>query len=109
MCLQANSDADEVDLFLIVTLIKYICGEPPYSREEEGGLILGAVLVFLPGANLTKTHINLIWPDAACCSSLALHLNCHDLNSIPCWDKLWVAPSPNETKFEQGLLLYSFV
>jgi len=53
ICLQANSDADEVDLFLIVTLIKYICGEPPYSREEEGGLILGAVLVFLPGANLT--------------------------------------------------------
>jgi len=52
ICLQANSDADEVDLFLIVTLIKYICGEPPYSREE-GGLILGAVLVFLPGANLT--------------------------------------------------------
>ncbi|KAL0028223.1 hypothetical protein WJX79_002624 [Trebouxia sp. C0005] len=46
---QANSDADEVDLFLIVTLIKYICGEPPYNREEEGGLILGAVLVFLPG------------------------------------------------------------
>ncbi|KAA6424000.1 MAG: putative ATP-dependent RNA helicase DHX36-like [Trebouxia sp. A1-2] len=45
----ANSDADEVDLFLIVTLIKYICGEPPYNREEEGGLILGAVLVFLPG------------------------------------------------------------
>ena len=53
ICLQANSDADEVDLFLIVTLIKYICGEPPYSREEEGGLILGAVLVFLPGAELT--------------------------------------------------------
>ena len=53
VCLQANSDADEVDLFLIVTLIKYICGEPPYSREEEGGLILGAVLVFLPGPNLT--------------------------------------------------------
>ncbi|KAL0045428.1 hypothetical protein WJX82_006305 [Trebouxia sp. C0006] len=46
---QANSDADEVDLFLIVTLIKHICGEPPYSRKEEGGLILGAVLVFLPG------------------------------------------------------------
>ena len=51
--MQANSDADEVDLFLIVTLIKYICGEPPYNREEEGGLILGAVLVFLPGANIT--------------------------------------------------------
>lgn len=53
VCMQANSDADEVDLFLIVTLIKYICGEPPYNREEEGGLILGAVLVFLPGANIT--------------------------------------------------------
>lgn len=53
ICLQANSDADEVDLFLIVTLIKHICGEPPYSRKEEGGLILGAVLVFLPGADLT--------------------------------------------------------
>jgi len=54
ICLQANSDADEVDLFLTVTLIKYICGEPPYSREDEGGLILGAVLVFLPGANFTS-------------------------------------------------------
>ena len=50
--MQANSDADEVDLFLMVTLIKYICGEAPYSREEEGGIILGAVLVFLPGAAL---------------------------------------------------------
>ena len=49
-CLQANSDADEVDLLLIVTLLKYICGEGPYQREEEGGLMLGAVLVFLPGA-----------------------------------------------------------
>lgn len=48
--MQANSDADEVDIFLIVTLLKYICGEAPYQREEEGGLVLGAVLVFLPGA-----------------------------------------------------------
>ena len=50
--MQANSDADEVDLFLMVTLIKYICGEAPYNREEEGGVILGAVLVFLPGTCL---------------------------------------------------------
>ena len=48
--MQANSDADEVDLLLIVTLLKYICGEGPYQREEEGSLMLGAVLVFLPGA-----------------------------------------------------------
>ena len=47
--MQANSDADEVDIFLIVTLLQYICGEGPYQREEEGGLMLGAVLVFLPG------------------------------------------------------------
>ena len=47
--MQANSDADEVDLLLIVTLLKYICGEEPYQREEEGGVIMGAVLVFLPG------------------------------------------------------------
>ncbi|KAL3133848.1 hypothetical protein ABBQ32_008317 [Trebouxia sp. C0010 RCD-2024] len=46
---QANSDADEVDIFLIVTLLQYICGEGAYQREEEGGLMLGAVLVFLPG------------------------------------------------------------
>lgn len=54
-CMQANSDADEVDLLLIVTLLKYICGEGPYQREEEGGLMLGAVLVFLPGA-FSHTH-----------------------------------------------------
>ena len=47
--MQANSDADEVDLTLIVTLLKYISGEAPYQREDEGGLMLGAVLVFLPG------------------------------------------------------------
>lgn len=48
---QANSDADEVDIFLIVTLLQYICGEGAYQREEEGGFMLGAVLVFLPGAH----------------------------------------------------------
>ena len=61
--MQANSDADEVDLLLIVTLLKYICGEAPYQREEEGGLMLGAVLVFLPGAlphSLTHSLLTLL-------------------------------------------------
>lgn len=61
--MQANSDADEVDLLLIVTLLKYICGEGPYQREEEGGLMLGAVLVFLPGAlphSLTHSLLTLL-------------------------------------------------
>ena len=54
--MQANSDADEVDLLLIVTLLKYICGEAPYQRAEEGGLMLGAVLVFLPGVAHSISH-----------------------------------------------------
>ncbi|KAK9814740.1 hypothetical protein WJX72_010718 [[Myrmecia] bisecta] len=46
---QSNTDADEVDLLLIETLLMYICGEGPYSRQEETGVPLGAVLVFMPG------------------------------------------------------------
>ncbi len=49
---QASTDADEVDLSLIEALLMYICGEGPYSRAEEQGASLGAVLIFLPGASL---------------------------------------------------------
>ena len=57
MHVQANTDADEVDIDLMVTLLKYICGETPYSRGEEGGLILGAVLVFLPGLRASSCGV----------------------------------------------------
>lgn len=79
-CMQANSDADEVDIFLIVTLLQYICGEGAYQRDEEGGLMLGAVLVFLPGAEPCLTHSFL--------SSLLTHCSLFGSLCCPCTARL---------------------
>ena len=47
----AATDADEVDLALIEALLMYVCGEGPYARPNQApGQLLGAILVFLPGA-----------------------------------------------------------
>ena len=48
---QATTDADEVDLKLIVALLGRLCDDPQYSLQstEPGSAALGAMLVFLPG------------------------------------------------------------
>ena len=47
---QATTDADEVDLNLIEALLAFVCGEGHHARPDAAEPILGAVLVFLPGA-----------------------------------------------------------
>ena len=57
-CMQANTDADEVDLNLLTTLLEYVSGEGAYQREDDSGEQQGAVLVFLPGAPVAMTLLH---------------------------------------------------
>ena len=62
---------------LVTTLLKYICGEGAYKRAGEEGLILGAVLVFLPGQNLLEHCIyvcNTLWYSVQC--RIYVGINC---------------------------------
>ena len=51
---QAATDADEVDLQLIVSLLGRLCSDPSLSLQSAGTATaaLGAILVFLPGTSL---------------------------------------------------------
>lgn len=51
---QASSDADEVDLDLIVALLQRLCSRPELSLQSSGpgSAALGAILVFLPGRTI---------------------------------------------------------
>ena len=72
----ANTDADEVDLALMETLLMYVCGEGVYKREgEDPDASQGAVLVFLPGklwvlASLTEACEHLLSPLSLGCFGL---------------------------------------
>ena len=46
---QANTDADEVDLQLILLLLQRLCQDPGFCLRGNSSA-LGAILVFLPGA-----------------------------------------------------------
>ena len=78
---QASTDADEVDLALIEALLMYICGEGPYRRAEEQDAALGAVLIFLPGADFL-----LVLPPSY---SVPVHANS---GQSSCWQALVLPP-----------------
>ena len=59
--MQANTDADEVDLNLLATLLEYVSGEGAYQREDQSGEQQGAVLVFLPGVLVAMTPVHGAW------------------------------------------------
>ena len=60
-CMQATTDADEVDLNLLTTLLEYVSGEGAYQRDDNSGKQQGAVLVFLPGAPAAMTLVHGAW------------------------------------------------
>ena len=63
---QAETDADEVDLGLVASLLQYICAEGKHNAQRNApsptrppaldapvGAGLGAVLIFLPGEGMS--------------------------------------------------------
>ena len=92
---QASTDADEVDLDLIEALLMYICGEGPYSRDEEQDVSLGAVLIFLPGASCTLSA------PTNNPASIHIHKLRHDMRAL--------LASRSQTKFGFSMVEKSFL